>query len=139
MASDWFPLWLSLRYAGASTMLAALVALPLAWVLVHRGFPGSDWVDAAASLPLILPPAVLVYYLLASLGRWPLHFTLARGRSRFHDLHIARFIAHGTRESGGGGPWARECGPRFGRGRMALLLAGHAAARNGEPCWGLFW
>lgn len=75
MASDWFPLWLSLRYAGASTMLAALVALPLAWVLVHRGFPGSDWVDAAASLPLILPPAVLVYYLLASLGRWPLHFT----------------------------------------------------------------
>ena len=75
MPLDWSPLWLSLRYAGWATLLASLVALPLAWILARRRFPGSAFLDAAATLPLVLPPAVLVYYLLAALGRWPLHFS----------------------------------------------------------------
>jgi molybdate transport system permease protein len=75
MLLDWSPLWLSLRYAGLATLFAALVALPLAWLLAHRSFPGSELLEAAASLPLVLPPAVTVYYLLAALGRWKLEFT----------------------------------------------------------------
>lgn len=74
MPLDWSPLWLSLRYAGSATLLASLVAVPLAWLLAHRRFPGCELLDAAANLPLIAPPAVLVYYLLAALGRWPLVF-----------------------------------------------------------------
>ena len=75
MPLDWSPLWLSLRYAGLATLFAILVALPLAWLLARRPFPGCELLDAAANLPLVLPPAVLVYYLLAALGRWPLHFS----------------------------------------------------------------
>jgi molybdate transport system permease protein len=73
MALDWSPLWLSLRYAGLATLLSILVALPLAWLLTHRRFPGGELLDALANLPLVLPPAVLVYYLLAVLG--PLDFS----------------------------------------------------------------
>ena len=75
MPSDWSSLWLSLRYAGLASGLSLLVALPLAWLLAHRRFRGAAIVEAAAGLPLVLPPAVLVYYLLAQLGRWPLRFS----------------------------------------------------------------
>lgn len=75
MPLDWSPLWLSLRYAGLATLLSILVAAPLAWILARGRFPGCELLDAAANLPLVLPPAVLVYYLLAALGRWPLHFS----------------------------------------------------------------
>ena len=75
MPLDWFPLWLSLRYAGLATLLAILVALPLAWLLARRPFPGRELLDAAANLPLVLPPAVLVYYLLSVQGRWRLDFS----------------------------------------------------------------
>jgi len=75
MPLDWFPLWLSLRYAGLATLLAILVGLPLAWLLARRRFPGCELLDAAANLPLVLPPAVLVYYLLAASGRWHFDFS----------------------------------------------------------------
>ncbi|MGO4880046.1 MAG: molybdate ABC transporter permease subunit [Bryobacteraceae bacterium] len=75
MPLDWSPLWLSLRYAGLATAFAALVALPLAWLLTHRHFPAREMLAAFADLPLLLPPAVLVYYLLSELRRWPLRFS----------------------------------------------------------------
>jgi molybdate transport system permease protein len=78
MPFDWSLLWLSLRYAGMATLFSVLAGLPLAWLLARRRFPGRDLLDSAATLPLLLPPAVLVYYLLASLGRWPLLFTWRR-------------------------------------------------------------
>jgi molybdate transport system permease protein len=77
MPLDWSPLWLSLRYAGLATLPATLAALPLAWLFTHRRGPGSE-LPAAADLPLFLPPAVLVYYLLAASGIWNLHFSWDR-------------------------------------------------------------
>ncbi len=65
------PLWLSLRYAGLATLFAIPPGVLLAYILARRAFPGRDLLDAAASLPLALPPAVLVYYLLTASGRWP--------------------------------------------------------------------
>ncbi len=75
MPLDWSPLWLSLRYAGEATLLALLVGLPMAWLLTHRHFPGSEILEAIADLPFLLPPAVLVYYLLAASGIWKLRFS----------------------------------------------------------------
>jgi molybdate transport system permease protein len=69
MAIDWFPLWLSLRVAALSTLIAFLGGLWLAWLLANRDFRGRDAVDAALTLPLVLPPTVLGYYLLVLLGR----------------------------------------------------------------------
>ena len=74
MPFDWSPLWLSLRYAGLATLCSVPLGVLLAWLLAHRHFAGSELLDAAANLPLVLPPAVLVYYSLAGLGRWPLVF-----------------------------------------------------------------
>ena len=69
MAIDLFPLWLSLRVAALSTLLAFLIALFLSWLMANRSFRGKDVLDAAITLPLVLPPTVLGYYLLVLLGR----------------------------------------------------------------------
>ncbi len=69
MAIDWFPLWLSLRVATISTALALAAGLGLAWILANRAFRGKEALDAAVTLPLVLPPTVLGYYLLVLLGR----------------------------------------------------------------------
>lgn len=69
MPIDWFPLWLSLRVAFVSTALAVALGLYVAYILANRDFRGKEWVDALVTLPLILPPTVLGYYLLLVIGR----------------------------------------------------------------------
>lgn len=69
MAVDWFPLWLSLRVALLSTALATLLSLGLAYLLANREFRGRDFLDAVITLPLVLPPTVLGYFLLTWIGR----------------------------------------------------------------------
>ncbi|MBY0375421.1 MAG: molybdate ABC transporter permease subunit [Bryobacteraceae bacterium] len=69
MEVDWAPLWLSLRVASLATMLAVAAGLYVAYWLAHREFRGRDVLDAAVTLPLVLPPTVLGYYLLVLLGR----------------------------------------------------------------------
>lgn len=69
MAIDWFPLWLSLRVAALSTLFSAAAGIGIAWVLANRNFRGKEWLDALVTLPLVLPPTVLGYYLLVLLGR----------------------------------------------------------------------
>jgi len=66
---DWFPLLLSLRVALIATVLVVVVGVALAWVLARRRFIGREVVDALVTLPLVLPPTVLGYYLLVLLGR----------------------------------------------------------------------
>ncbi|MBM3753269.1 MAG: molybdate ABC transporter permease subunit [Acidobacteria bacterium] len=70
---DWFPLWLSLRVALLATLLAAASGIPIAYWLANRDFRFKEFVDAATTLPVVLPPTVLGYYLLVLLGResWP--------------------------------------------------------------------
>ena len=69
MDIDWFPLWLSLRVASAATLIAFVGGVALAYVLANATFRGRDLLDAAVTLPLVLPPTVLGYYLLVLLGR----------------------------------------------------------------------
>ncbi len=69
MQIDWFPLWLSLRVAALSTAIALAFGLWLAWLLANREFRGKEALDAAVTLPLVLPPTVLGYYLLVVIGR----------------------------------------------------------------------
>jgi molybdate transport system permease protein len=66
---DWFPLLLSLRVALISTTLVVLLGVALAWLLARRRFMGREVLDAVVTLPLVLPPTVLGYYLLVLLGR----------------------------------------------------------------------
>jgi molybdate transport system permease protein len=69
MPIDWFPLRLSLQVAFLSTGVALVCGLWLAYVLANREFRGKEFLDAAITLPLVLPPTVLGYYLLVLIGR----------------------------------------------------------------------
>jgi molybdate transport system permease protein len=66
---DWFPLLLSLRVALLATLLTTIVGVAGAYVLARFRFPGKGLVESIASLPIVLPPTVLGYYLLVSIGR----------------------------------------------------------------------
>ncbi len=69
MGVDWSPLWLSLRVAAISTVLSLAVGLWCAHWLANRHFAGKEFLDSLVTLPLVLPPTVLGYYLLIVLGR----------------------------------------------------------------------
>jgi molybdate transport system permease protein len=64
----WEPLALSLKVAGASTVLTLVFGVGLAVLLQWRRMPARDLFDALTSVPLVLPPTVLGYYLIVSLG-----------------------------------------------------------------------
>jgi molybdate transport system permease protein len=66
---DWFPLWLSLRVAALATLLVLTLGTSVAYLLSHKNFRGKEALDSLITLPLILPPTVLGYYLLVLLGR----------------------------------------------------------------------
>jgi molybdate transport system permease protein len=65
---DWFPIRLSFLVASVATVIALSAGSAIAWVLARKRFPGRDIVDALVTLPLVLPPTVLGYYLLVLLG-----------------------------------------------------------------------
>jgi len=67
-AIDWFPLTLSLRVAIVATIFVAVAGIAIGWVLARKNFVGRELLDAAITLPLVLPPTVLGYYLLVVLG-----------------------------------------------------------------------
>jgi len=66
---DLFPLWLSLRVALLATVFVVVAGVGLAWLLARKNFFGREALDAVVTLPLVLPPTVLGYYLLVLLGR----------------------------------------------------------------------
>lgn len=66
---DWFPLWLSLRVAALATLFVLTLGTFAAYLLSHKTFRGKNLVDSLITLPLVLPPTVLGYYLLVLVGR----------------------------------------------------------------------
>ena len=65
---DWFPIRLSFAVASAATLIALVAGSGLAWLLARKRFPGRNVLDSLITLPLVLPPTVLGYYLLVLLG-----------------------------------------------------------------------
>ncbi|HWW05431.1 molybdate ABC transporter permease subunit [Collimonas sp.] len=65
----WVALLLSLKVAGWATLLNMLFGVAAAYGLSRWRSPARDLVDAVLTLPLVLPPTVLGYYLLVLLGR----------------------------------------------------------------------
>lgn len=66
---DWFPLWLSLRVAALATIFVLTIGTFVAYLLSHKSFRGKAFLDSLITLPLVLPPTVLGYYLLVLVGR----------------------------------------------------------------------
>lgn len=61
--------WLSALCATASTVVALLLGIPLAWLLARQALPAKSLVRAIVLVPLLLPPIVGGIGLLAALGR----------------------------------------------------------------------
>jgi len=64
-----FPLMLSLKVALCATLLSIVIGIPVAWFLSRSGGKRADLADSLLTLPIVLPPTVLGYYLLILLGR----------------------------------------------------------------------
>jgi molybdate transport system permease protein len=64
----WEPLWLSFQIAALATVLTLVFGVAFALLLQWKRLPARDFIDAIISAPLVLPPTVLGYYLLAILG-----------------------------------------------------------------------
>ncbi len=65
---EWPALWLSLRLAAVTTGLLLVLCTPLAWWLARARHRGGAVIDALVTLPLVLPPTVMGFYLLLLLG-----------------------------------------------------------------------
>ncbi|MDB5385835.1 MAG: cysW 1 [Planctomycetaceae bacterium] len=63
---DWTALWLTLQVAGCTTGVLSVFGIPLAYWLARSRWRGKFLIEACVALPLILPPAVLGFYLLVA-------------------------------------------------------------------------
>lgn len=68
-ADDWIAIELSLRIALVATLGGLPFAIAIAWLLARKRFPGRIALDAFVHLPLVLPPVVTGFVLLALFGR----------------------------------------------------------------------
>ena len=65
---DWAAIWLTLELASVTTILLLVLATPLAWWLAHTRSRWRGPIGAVVTLPLVLPPTVIGFYLLVLMG-----------------------------------------------------------------------
>lgn len=65
----WIALALSLKVACWATAIDVVIGVALGYLLARGRFPGRELLDAVLTLPMVMPPTVLGYYLLVVLGR----------------------------------------------------------------------
>ncbi len=78
---DLEPLWLTAKLALVTTSILLVVALPLCYWLAYSKFKFKVVVEAIISLPLVLPPSVLGFYLLIA-------FSPENGFGKFLEEHF---------------------------------------------------
>jgi molybdate transport system permease protein len=97
-AAGWEAIWLSLRLSAATTAILLPIAVPLAGWLAFSRRRVTAVVEAVVALPLVLPPTVLGFYVLVSLGtrspagRWWQELTGSTLAFSFTGLLIASIL-----------------------------------------------
>ena len=95
---DWLPLWLSLRLALVTTAILLIAGIPLSYGIAYSRRRWSIIAEACISLPMVLPPTVLGFYLLlafspsGSFGRFLDHYFDVRLVFTFPGLVVASLI-----------------------------------------------
>ena len=69
MEEAWIAMRLTLKVAGMATLLNLFFGIGIAYFFARKHFWGKDALDAVLTLPMVMPPTVLGYYLLVLLGR----------------------------------------------------------------------
>ncbi len=73
---DWSPILLTFKLATVTTLILLLIAIPISYWLAFTGNRLKPLAETIVSLPLVLPPTVLGFYLLLAfspkslLGNW---------------------------------------------------------------------
>ena len=67
-SGDWGAIWLTVKLATVVTLLLMLCGTPVAWWLARTRSRLKSVAVAVVALPLVLPPSVLGFYLLVSMG-----------------------------------------------------------------------
>ena len=91
MVLDLMPLYISFKLALVTTVLLLIIGVPIAYLLAYRRFRGKTVVEAMVSLPIVLPPTVLGFFLLVAVGN---HSPLGRLYSEFF-VHPLAFSFEG--------------------------------------------
>lgn len=68
MPDAWIPLLLTLKVALWATSLNLVLGVAAGFAMARLRFPGREVLDAALTLPMVMPPTVLGYYLLVLIG-----------------------------------------------------------------------
>ena len=68
MDGAWIALQLTLKVAGWATALNLLLGVSVGYAMARWRWPGRDLLDALLTLPMVMPPTVLGYYLLVVIG-----------------------------------------------------------------------
>jgi len=71
MESAWIALALTLKVAGCATALNLLLGVGVGYAMARWRFPGRELADAVLTLPMVMPPTVLGYYLQVKIKRTP--------------------------------------------------------------------
>ncbi|MFQ5949066.1 MAG: molybdate ABC transporter permease subunit [Nitrospiria bacterium] len=61
-------LWLSIKLASATSLILLCIGLPLSYWIAYSSWRWKFLVEAVVALPIVLPPTVLGFYLLAAMG-----------------------------------------------------------------------
>lgn len=67
--NDMFAIMLSLKVASAATFINVIIGIPISYILARKDFFGKSVVDTITTLPMVLPPTVVGFYLLFILGK----------------------------------------------------------------------
>ena len=90
MEGAWVALVLTLKVAGWATALNLVLGVGIGFAIARARFPGRDLLDAVLTLPMVMPPTVLGYYLLVLIGSHSAARQLADRELRHPpDLHLA--------------------------------------------------
>lgn len=65
----WIALFLSLKVAGWAILINLILGISVGYLLARKKFYGKELLDTLLTLPMVMPPTVLGYYLLVLLGR----------------------------------------------------------------------
>jgi len=95
---DWQPLWLTLKLALIATGILLLIGIPLAYWVAYTRTRLKPLVETLVSMPLVLPPSVLGFYLLLAFspqhafGQWLEHWLHLRLAFSFPGLVLGSII-----------------------------------------------
>lgn len=67
-ADLWQSVWLTIELAAITTVILLVVGTPIAWWLARSKAWWTETIATVIALPLVLPPTVLGFYLLVTLG-----------------------------------------------------------------------